>query len=138
MRNMTRLIVIYGLSLAAIALGLEWLQFRLTVRTLDANLYAVCISIIFTGIGIWVGSKLTRRRAPFQPNVQALRSLKISARESSVLELLAAGHSNKEIARLLEIAPNTVKTHVASVLAKFEVTRRTQAIQKARELQILP
>lgn len=135
---MIRLVIIYGLSLAAIALSLEWLQYRLAVRTLDPNLFAVCISILFTGIGIWVGSKLTRRPAPFQPNVQALRSLKISARESSVLELLAAGHSNKEIARLLGVAPNTVKSHVASVLAKLEVTRRTQAIQKARQLEILP
>jgi DNA-binding CsgD family transcriptional regulator len=66
-----------------------------------------------------------------------MRYLGISARENEVLELLAAGHSNKEIARLLGISPNTVKTHVASLMGKLDATRRTQAIQKARALEIL-
>jgi ATP/maltotriose-dependent transcriptional regulator MalT len=55
-----------------------------------------------------------------------------------VLELLAAGDANKEIARKLDISPNTVKTHIASLFGKLEVQRRTQAIQKARALRILP
>jgi len=90
-------------------------------------------------LGIWAGARLTGRppAAPFEPNEKALRYLGISGREREVLELLAAGHSNKEIARLLGISPNTVKTHVAALLGKLEVTRRTQAIRKARALQIL-
>ncbi|MGZ8998082.1 MAG: response regulator transcription factor, partial [Allosphingosinicella sp.] len=74
---------------------------------------------------------------PFRPNEKAMRYLGISAREGRVLELLAEGHSNKEIARLLGISPNTVKTHVASLFGKLDSTRRTQAIQKARALEIL-
>ena len=68
----------------------------------------------------------------------ALKSLGVTEREVTVLELLAAGDANKEIARKLDISPNTVKTHIASLFAKLEVQRRTQAIQKARELRILP
>ena len=137
---MVRTVVLYGIVLAAAAVALEWLEYHYAMRTLDSNLYAVCISIIFAGIGIWVGSKLTGRRPdlPFQPNERALRTLGFSARETEVLSLLAEGHSNNEIANLLSISPNTVKTHVMNVLGKLDATRRTQAIQKARQLEILP
>ncbi len=137
---MVRTIALYGCILAGAAVFLEWLEYHYAMRTLDTNLYVVSISIIFVAIGIWVGSRLTRRKAEhrFERNEQALRALGFSAREHEVLEHLAAGHSNKEIADRLSISLNTVKTHVANVLGKLEATRRTQAIQKARELEILP
>jgi ATP/maltotriose-dependent transcriptional regulator MalT len=65
-------------------------------------------------------------------------TLGISSRELEVLALLAAGASNKEIARRLEVSPNTVKTHVTKLFAKLEASRRTEAIQRARELGIIP
>lgn len=137
---MLRTVAIYGVVLAAAALLLEWLQFRLVMRLLDPSLYAIGLALIFTAIGIWAGVKLTPRQqtGPFQANEKALASLGISAREREVLELLAAGHSNKEIARLLGLSPNTVKTHLGNVFTKLEATRRTQAVQKARALEILP
>jgi DNA-binding CsgD family transcriptional regulator len=137
---MIRTVAIYGAILAAAALLLEWLQYRFAVRMLDPNLYAIALAVIFTGIGLWAGIKLTQRKSPgpYRPNEKALAALGISAREREVLTHLAAGHSNKEIARLLDISPNTVKTHIASVFAKLEAARRTDAVQKARDLQILP
>lgn len=136
---MLRAALIYGLVLAVLAFGLEWLEYRHFVRGIGTELYAVALAILFTMLGIWAGARLTPRhpREPFQRNEQALRYLGISSRECEVLELLADGHSNKEIARLLGISPNTVKTHVASVFGKLEATRRTQAISKARALEIL-
>ncbi|MEI9902648.1 MAG: LuxR C-terminal-related transcriptional regulator [Asticcacaulis sp.] len=137
---MVRTIAVYGLVLAVAAFELEWLRYGHAMLLVDGSAYAAGIAVIFMVIGVWVGARLTTRRPaqPFQPNVQAVRSLGISARESEVLDLLAAGHANKEIARRLGISPNTVKTHVASLLAKLEATRRTQAISKARALDILP
>lgn len=137
---MIRTITIYGVVLAGAAFLLEWLRYRTAMRMLDPSLYGVGLAVIFTAIGIWVGLKLTKRNAaaPFHPNDKAIATLGISAREVEVLGLLAQGHSNKEIARLLEISPNTVKTHVTSVFGKLEATRRTQAVQEARELEILP
>lgn len=136
---MARLVLLYGLILAGLAFLLTWLDFRHALRSLSTEIYVLCLAVIFTAIGAWVGSRLTGRAPtePFRPNEKAMRYLGISAREGRVLELLAEGHSNKEIARLLGISPNTVKTHVASLLAKLESTRRTQAIQKARSLEIL-
>lgn len=137
---MIRTIILYGVVLAGAAFVLEWMQYRAAMRMLDPDLYGVGLALIFTAIGIWAGLKLTKRSvaAPFQTNEKAVSALGISAREVEVLKLLAHGHSNKEIARLLDISPNTVKTHVTSVFGKLEATRRTQAVQRARELEILP
>ena len=136
---MIRAVILYGLALAVLAFALEWLEYRHFVRSIATELYVVALAILFTILGVWAGARLTprRRREPFRRNEEALRYLGISKRECEILELLAAGHANKEIARLLGISPNTVKTHVASVLGKLEATRRTQAIQKARALEIL-
>ena len=136
---MARFVLLYGLLLAGLALLLTWLDFRYALRSIDTEIYILSLAVIFTTIGAWAGARLTGRppSQPFRQNEEAMRYLGISAREARVLELLAEGHSNKEIARLLGISPNTVKTHVASLLAKLDSTRRTQAIQKARSLQIL-
>jgi ATP/maltotriose-dependent transcriptional regulator MalT len=91
-------------------------------------------------LGMWVGAKLFRRSPPpaaFEANVKAQQSLGISERELEVLELLAAGRSNKEIAGQLNVSPNTVKTHVARLYEKLEVGRRTEAILRARELGMI-
>jgi DNA-binding CsgD family transcriptional regulator len=137
---MFRLVVIYGLLLAAAAFALEWLGYRYLVRAAPAEAYVIGVALIFTAIGVWTGVRLTRTepREPFARNDAAIASLGISAREFEVLALIAAGQSNKEIARRLDISPNTVKTHVARVYEKMGTSRRTQAILKARELHILP
>jgi DNA-binding NarL/FixJ family response regulator len=137
---MVRLVLIYGTVLAGLALLLEWLGYRHAVRAWSTEVYVVCIALIFTALGLWLGNRLTARpRGPgFERNERVLTTLNISARECEVLELLAQGCSNKVIARQLVISPNTVKTHVAKVFDKLEVSSRTQAIQKARSLEILP
>jgi ATP/maltotriose-dependent transcriptional regulator MalT len=98
------------------------------------------VAAAFMGLGVWLGVKLFRRdpAAPFVPNARAQGTLGISGRELEVLVLLAAGRSNKEIARRLEVSPNTVKTHVTKLFAKLEAQRRTEAIQRARELGMIP
>jgi DNA-binding CsgD family transcriptional regulator len=136
---MLRTILLYGLMLAAGALGLEWLQYRLLVRAYPAEAYVVLVALAFLALGIWAGTRLTRRTAaaPFEPNTRVQGTLGISGRELEVLELLAAGRSNKEIATHLGISPNTVKTHIARVFGKLDVRRRTEAILRARELGML-
>ncbi len=136
---MWRLIFAYGLTLAALAFLLEWLDYKHAVHAWATEFYIACIAIIFVALGIWVGNRLTARpREAYARNDAAITSLGISGREIEVLEMLAAGHANKIIARRLDISPNTVKTHVARLFEKLEVASRTQAISKARELEILP
>lgn len=131
--------LVYGLALAAVAFLLEWLDYQHVAHTWSTEFYIACISVIFVALGIWVGNRLTAKtREAYARNEAAITSLGISARECEVLEMLAAGHANKVIARRLDISPNTVKTHVARLYEKLDVASRTQAIGKARELDILP
>jgi DNA-binding CsgD family transcriptional regulator len=125
--------------LAAGAFGLQWLEFQFVVRTHATETYLVLIAIAFMGLGVWVGARLFRRppAAPFEPNTRVRETLGVSDREYEVLALLAQGRSNKEIAKQLDVSPNTVKTHVASLFEKLEAKRRTEAISRARELGIL-
>ena len=137
---MKKAILIYSAALGGGAFVLQWLEYQYAVRMFSTELYTVAIAIGFTVLGVWVGHRLTGKRQPeaFKRNEQALTYLGISDREYQVLELLAEGHSNKEIAADLFVSPNTVKTHLAHLYEKLEVSRRTQAVTKAKSLQIIP
>lgn len=139
-RTTLKYVAVYAALLAAGAFVLEWLQYNYLARTLAPEFYVVLIALAFTALGIWAGFRLTPKTAsaPFERNEAAAKSLGLTGRECLMLERLAAGESNKEIARALELSPNTVKTHIANLYAKLEVARRTQAIHKARELRLLP
>jgi DNA-binding CsgD family transcriptional regulator len=138
---MVRTILIYGAVLAVGAFVLQWLEFGVLARTHPVEIYVGLIAMAFMGLGVWVGARLFRKPAAhqvFETNTRAMASLGISDREFEVLELLAAGRSNKEISARLNVSPNTVKTHLANLYGKLEVKRRTEAILRARELGMLP
>jgi ATP/maltotriose-dependent transcriptional regulator MalT len=99
----------------------------------------VLVALAFLGLGLWAGARLFRSQppAPFTPNTRVRETLGVSDRELEVLELLASGRSNKEIAQQLNVSPNTVKTHVAKLFGKLEAKRRTEAISRARELGMI-
>jgi DNA-binding NarL/FixJ family response regulator len=138
---MLRTIALYGLALAIGAVVLQWLQYRMLVREHPGEVYFALFAAAFLGLGIWVGAKLFRRpasREGFSRNTAAQASLGVSEREYEVLQHLAAGRSNKEIAAELGVSPNTVKTHAARLYEKLSAARRTEAIAKARELGLIP
>jgi DNA-binding CsgD family transcriptional regulator len=137
---MRKTIILYGAVIALAAIALEWLEFKYVTRVFATEFYIFLLALAFTALGVWVGRRLTERQAPgpFEKNVAALASLGVTDREYDVLALLAEGCTNKEIARRLDVSPNTVKTHTARLYEKLEVGRRTQAVQKARELALIP
>ena len=134
-----RIIAAYGLILAVAAFALEWLQYQYFLKSYSAEIYTILLAISFVSLGIWVGVKLTAKAdaRPFARNDAAVASLGISPRELQVLDALARGQSNKEIARSLNISPNTIKTHIAHLFEKLETDRRVLAIDKARFLGII-
>jgi DNA-binding NarL/FixJ family response regulator len=139
-RETTKTVLVYGLALALGAVLLRALEFRFLARTHSLELYVTLLAAGFMALGMWVGAKLFRRTgspASFDGNLNARRSLGISEREFQVLRLLNEGCSNKEIARQLDVSPNTVKTHVSRLYEKLDVRRRTAAIHKARELGMI-
>lgn len=138
--------ILYGLTLALLVFFLKMIEYKFFVRELRVEIYIGIIAVMFTILGVWAGLKLTRPKkvivtvaqTAFQRNEANLRSTGISKREHEVLELMAQGLSNQEIADRLFVSLNTVKTHSSSLFVKLGVKRRTQAIQRGKELQLIP
>ena len=143
---MKRTILLYGLIMALLALLLKWMDYRLFVRDISMEVYVGLIATISTILGIWMGLKLTspkivvkkERVDHFTMDEKKLEELGISQREYDVLLLMAEGLSNKEIGKRLFISLNTVKTHASNLFSKLDAKRRTQAVQQAKQIGIIP
>jgi DNA-binding CsgD family transcriptional regulator len=137
---MLRIVALWAAVLAVGAFVLQWLQYQYVVRLLSPQIYIVIIGMAFAVGGVWIGWKLSAHHTPanFVRNDAARNALGLTPQEMKVLELLGAGHANKEIARLLGLSPNTVKTHLANLFGKLEVSRRSRAVNRARELSLIP
>lgn len=148
-----RLFWLYGGSMALLLALLKWMELKYIVYSHAFEIYAGLIALLFLGLGIWFSRKLTRPKVetrivekpvyiaastPFTRNEQACIDLGLSERELEVLELMAAGCSNQEIAGRLFLSLNTVKTHAARLFEKLEVQRRTQAVEKGKRMGLIP
>jgi DNA-binding CsgD family transcriptional regulator len=136
-------IALYAALLAGGTVALQWLDYQRLVRSYPSAIYDGLLATGFLALGLWLGMRLLGRGAsPAEPagegNPRAAEALGISPRELEVLQEIAAGHSNKEIALRLHVSPNTVKTHIARLFEKLEARRRTDALRKARELGLVP
>lgn len=130
----------YGLVLALGTFALQWLDYQHLARAYSTDVYVSLVAVAFLILGVYIGTRVLGRArgpAPFDGNPEAQASLGISSRELQVLQELAAGRSNKEIAAKLAVSLNTVKTHTARLFEKLGARRRTDAINRARELGIL-
>jgi DNA-binding CsgD family transcriptional regulator len=143
--------IIYGLSLALLLLLLKWLEWRYMVIDHAVEIYAGTIAVLFTALGIWLALKLITPKVKtvviekqvftnpdFIFNEAAAEKLHLSTRELEVLQLMADGLSNQQIAERLFVSLNTIKTHTSNLFLKMEVERRTQAIEKAKRLNLIP
>ena len=130
----------YGALLAGGTLALQWLDYQRVARIHSVEITLFLVAAAFLALGILLGVRVLAAPAPapFDGNPPAQAALGLSGRELEVLRELAAGRSNKEIAALLHVSPNTIKTHVARLFQKLTVRRRTEAIRRARELGIVP
>lgn len=146
-------IILYGVALAVLLFLLKWLEFHFIIINNAYEVYAGAIAVVFTLLGIWLALKLTKPRvetvvvekpvyishvSDFLPNQEELERLNISRRELEVLELMAEGLSNQEISARLFVSLNTIKTHSSNLFDKMDVKRRTQAIEMAKRLCIIP
>ncbi len=131
---------LYGILLAVGTLALQWLDYERLARAYTSDIYIFLIAVAFLGLGIYIGARVLGRPSPtsFDGNPKAQAALEISPRELDVLKEIAAGRSNKEIAARFHVSPNTIKTHVARLYDKLGAKRRTDAVNKARELGIVP
>lgn len=147
---MRKHVLFYGLLGGVLIAGLKFIEYRWLLVQHSVEIYAGLVAAIFSGLGIWLGLRLTRHKetivvhevevpAPvnFERDERKLESLAITPRELEVLELIAEGLSNKEIAARIFLSENTVKTHLSRAFDKLGVQRRTQAVQLAKQLRLI-
>ena len=158
-RQVKKTILVYGLLGGVLIAALKLVEYRFLVLEHSLEIYGGIVALLFSGLGIWLGLKLTRTHetvvvrevpvhvevqvpvydaGPFERNEARLKQLGITPRELEILEAMAAGLSNREIAQRLFVSENTVKTHAARVFEKLSAHRRTQAVQLAKEAGLIP
>ncbi len=148
---MKRTVLLYGLLGGVLIAVLKLIEYRFLVLEHSLEIYGGIIALLFAGLGIWLGLKLTKAQetvvireipvpvtGPFVRNEAELAQLGITPRELEILEAMAAGLSNREIAEKLFVSENTVKTHAARLFDKLTARRRTQAVQRAKEAGLIP
>ena len=144
--------IIYSISMAFLLFLLKWLELRFIIFDHSFEIYIGFIAVIFTALGIWLALKLSKpkietvvvekevyvnRNENFVLDTSLVSQLELSKRELEILSLLAQGHSNQEIAAKLFVSLSTVKTHIQNLFEKLDVKRRTQAVEKAKRLNII-
>ena len=142
--------LIYGVCGGVLIAFLRWIEYRFIIIEHSIEIYGGLIALLFAGVGLWLGFKLTRakevvvvkevevpRQEPFEIDESHLRKLGITKRELEILELIAQGMSNREIAEKLFVSENTVKTHSSRLLDKLSAKRRTHAVQIAKEMGLI-
>ncbi|MFN8275339.1 MAG: LuxR C-terminal-related transcriptional regulator [Flavobacteriaceae bacterium] len=140
----------FGISIAVLFFILRWFEIRYLIFSQQYDIFFGLIALIFTFLGIWLARQLSQPKTVWVEKEIVVQSsetkmidrkrideLQISKRELEVLNLLATGKSNDEIAQALFVSRNTIKTHIANLYQKLEVKRRTQAVEKAKHLGIL-
>jgi DNA-binding CsgD family transcriptional regulator len=156
-----RHVIYWGLAGGTLITVLQIIDYRWLVVERSVEIYGALVAAIFASVGIWLGRRLTRPRervvvrevpievpvevrvevpvaGPFVRNDENLVSRGITPRELEMLELIAAGLSTREIAGRVGISENTVKTHSSRIFDKLGARRRTQAVQLAKELRLIP
>jgi DNA-binding CsgD family transcriptional regulator len=137
----------FGIAMAALLVLLKVFEYHYFARHLRLEIYLGAVALLFGTLGAWLArhflaGKTPPATPPLLPGAgkdrgEQLKNTGLSQREMEILELMARGHTNQQIADALFISLNTVKTHASNLFAKLDVRRRTQAVRRARELQLL-
>jgi NarL family two-component system response regulator LiaR len=147
---MKKHILIYGVCGGLLIVLLKLIEYRFLVLERSLEIYGGLVALLFASVGIWLGLKFTKTKETvvvkevpvltreFVRDQTRLQELGITAREFEILELIAGGMSNREIAEKLFVSENTVKTHSSRLFDKLSAKRRTQAVQIAKELRLIP
>ena len=148
-------VLLFGILGGALIALLKLVEYRYLVVEHSLEIYGGLVALVFVSLGIWLGLRYTARKervivreievhvpvrasAEFVRNEKKLAAVGMTPRELQILELIAAGLSNKEIADKVFVSENTVKTHSSRVFDKLGAKRRTQAVQLAKEFGLIP
>ena len=143
-------VLLFGVVGGLLIVGLKLIEYRWLVIEHSIEIYGGLVALTFATVGIWLGRKITRPKerivlrevtvpAPvdFVRDMRRVEALGLTPRELEILEMIAAGLSNKEIAERGHVSENTVKTHSSRVFSKLGARRRTQAVQLGKEMRLI-
>jgi DNA-binding CsgD family transcriptional regulator len=153
-------VILYGLVGGVLIALLKALEYQHFVRAYPTEIYGGLVAVVFTALGLYFGWRWSsrprdpqeprevvvvkevevrvREGEPFTLDARKLEELGITPREHEILGLIAEGLSNREIGERLFVSENTVKTHSSRLFGKLGVSRRVQAVQRGRELGLIP
>ena len=145
---MPRHVLLYGLLAGLLIAGLKLIEYRWLLVAHSVELYAALVAAVFAAVGIWLGRRLTRPTetvvvrevlvpAEFVRDQARLEALGITPRELEILELIAQGLSNREIAERVFVSENTVKSHSSRIFDQLGARRRTEAVQIGKREKII-
>jgi DNA-binding CsgD family transcriptional regulator len=144
---MVRHVLLFGLVGGALVAALAWSEYHFLILEHSVEIYGAVVAVVFVAFGIWLGQRLTGRpkpmivassaSEPFAVDEARREALGITPREMEILALVAEGLSNREIGERLFVSENTVKTHCSRAFDKLGAKRRTQAVQRGKELGLL-
>ena len=152
---MVRRIVVWAAAGGILITLLKVIEYKHFVHEYSSEIYGGLVALIFTAVGIYLGLKWTRPKevvvvkevpvpapekiaGPFVVDEAKLREVGLTRREHEILGLIAEGLSNREIGERLFVSENTVKTHSSRLFEKMQVNRRMQAVQRGKELGLIP
>lgn len=130
---------------------LKAIEYHYLVIQYSVEIFGAMVAAVFVTLGVWLGFTITKKPETvvvkefvgehpleFRRNELEVERIGLTPRELQMLELIAAGLSNKEISERINLSENTIKTHLSRVFEKLGARRRTQAVQTGKELGILP
>jgi len=136
---MKQTIIVFGCLILALLLVFQFGKYAMISGDLDVEIMVAVIALIFFVVGVYINKKSLHKSTKPHADIdeQKIKALEISTREYEVLQNIAEGLSNKEIAECLFLSESTIKTHVSNLLIKLNAKRRTQAVKNAKAFQIL-
>jgi len=134
-------IFIFSTLIIALLVLFQLSKYSVLSGDLNIEFMIAGIALIFFLIGIYLNKKSLQKKSILNTSGiiddKKILELGISNREYEILVEISEGLSNKEIAEKLFVSESTVKTHVSNLYVKLDAKRRTQAIQRAKEMNLI-
>ncbi|OIQ37516.1 MAG: helix-turn-helix transcriptional regulator [Bacteroidetes bacterium MedPE-SWsnd-G1] len=136
---MKKTIIAFSLLIIALLALFQLSKYTIFIGKTSVELITTIVATVFLIVGIYINKKTLHKEKSTTQKVDhsKIEELQISKREYEVLRKISDGLSNKEITEMLFVSESTIKSHVSSLLLKLNAKRRTQAVQKAKEMHII-
>lgn len=139
--EMKTVILGFGILIASLLVLFQLAQFSFYDSRKGPEIWIAVISIVFFVIGVFISRKympkVKKELVTKEIDLAQVDKIGLSKREYEILQLINEGLSNQQIADKLFLSENTIKKHISNLFIKLDVQRRTEALKKAKEMNII-